>query len=145
MNRWNIVEFFYNLIMLLFAVGDSLGRMILSMARYIQIRSRLLIKKIAGWRRVGDFYIGLIEKFEKNHNRITELVEEGLMDLDPKKRFEYENCKSKISAIIRARKRFDKNNLASSRLISFHRQAYMFEKRFKAEHQREHAQLQASS
>ncbi len=144
MNRWNILQSCNDVVKKSLVIGTNSGLMILSVAHYLHIRSILATKQMAGWRRVGNFYIGLIEKFEKYHHRITELIEEGDLVSDLNRRVEYEDCKTKISAVIRAFKRLEKSKLVSRRLKSVHLRGYMFQKRFNTAYQQKNPTFQVS-
>ena len=85
--------------------------------------------------RVRDFYVKLICDFKSYHDTMVYLVECGNIKDDPKDREKYEDCKAKIAAIFRAKKRLQAKRKFSSKETLMYLNGYINQERMRDKYQ----------
>lgn len=87
--------------------------------------------KYTKYYRVRDFYVHLICDFQSYHDTMVYLVECGNVKDDAKDRERYEDCKFKISAILRAKRRLQLKRRVSSRETLMYLNGYINQERMR--------------
>ncbi len=85
--------------------------------------------------RLRDFYVKLISDFQAYHDTMVYLVEHGNVKEDSLDRERYEDCKVKIAAILRAKKRLQSKRRVSSRETLMYLNGYINQERMRDKYQ----------
>ena len=85
--------------------------------------------------RLREFYVRLISDFQGYHDTIVYLVECGNIKDDPKDRERYDDCKAKIAAILRAKKRLQAKRPVSSKETLMYLNGYINQERMRDKYQ----------
>lgn len=91
--------------------------------------------KYTKYHRVRDFYVQLISDFQSYHDTMVYLVECGNVKDDAKDREKYEDCKAKIAAILRAKRRLQLKRRVSSRETLMYLNGYINQERMRDKYQ----------
>ena len=100
---------------------NQLLKWLLGCGKKTRTNTVLLYKYVFGLKRMRDFYLNLIVDFEIEHNIIIHLIEyENInIKIDGDTIKKYHKCKSKISAILRAKNRIHNNKTFRSHKATF--------------------------
>ena len=99
----------------LYVKSAEAGERIMETCHVLKISTIRKVKYIRGLERLRNFYLYLITEFQNHYDTMTYLVESGNVKDDPYDRSRYEDCKLKIAAILRAKRRIQSKKKLSSR------------------------------
>lgn len=85
--------------------------------------------------RLRDFYVQLVTDFQLYHDTMVYLVEHGDVKYNEWDRRKYDECKAKISAIIRAKKRLQAKRRLTPRKMLFYLNGYIMQERMRDKYQ----------